>query len=132
MTAPTLAGSAGRVSPPLRGVGTGPLVDRASEAVGGEVVPRRRPAPVGVVGVVAAVVVVGAGAGGRVGRAGGPVGGHRRADEHRQPGRDRHRGDQADAADQGPHDLGGDDPSPTTYTPDDVVDNDLQSELTDE
>ena len=30
------------------------------------------------------------------------------------------------------HDLGGDDPSPTTYTPDDVVDNDLQSELTDE
>jgi len=30
------------------------------------------------------------------------------------------------------HGLGGDDPSPTTYTPDDVVDDDLQSELTDE
>lgn len=30
------------------------------------------------------------------------------------------------------HDLGGDDPSPNTHTSDDVVDDDLQSELTDE
>lgn len=30
------------------------------------------------------------------------------------------------------HDLGGDDPGPTTYTPDDVVDDDLELELTDE